>query len=1009
MFKQKILNGLVVGCLVGVFGAIVAWWRPSVLEGLELVTYDMRVRAGANPQRADPRIVMVDVDDHDIRWVRRQRSMDVFDWPWPRELFGWTASHLLESGARAVVFDWIFVDPGNHGTDDVERFARSLSLKPRSVIGLQLSRFQRLEPRRGRWAARLGGFPGCGDAAARKLAHQLIWWQTRAFLVPDGKGCALWMGGDTSAEELGTTLERLGAVELFAERMKGITERRQLAEADLRHEVTAEGLAADVGALPVPADRVKRTPAPRYPFLDPPLTPLTLAARLGNVTQAADSDGIFRHYAPVARHGDRLYPSLGLAAALVAFPKRTLELDGRRVTFGRDRFTMDESGQVSMRFHGSGNAYSRIGIRHVLNVVVQKEHRAGYDKQRQVHEAALRIAVGNETSLPRSMRDGLAGLVKALDAAGCEASLGARLEPLRELVESGSTRPGPILAAAKSLLAPEPKVPTCREIVTTRVEKIRELARTYGQNPKTIQAAAKEAEALATPSTCRAEALAHLAKLSATAAAKDGTPPKLQAALDAWIRVTSAETCRPAVVDTLRSELAASDARHPKRLKRRGNLRPGQIEGRIFIIHAAAAALRDLKPTPLDPNHLGAEINANALDNILHGDFIIRTSRWAAALTAFLMCLLLGVGTFLIIGFVSSAGWVATLSALISVAVTGSYAVVCYSLYQSAGLWVDQATPTVFGLFAWIAALATNFYQEGKSRRFVQDALGRYTNKALVRELMANPKALSLDFGEKRDLTVFFSDLAGFTSISERLPPERLVHLLNDYLTEMTEIVLQEDGIVDKYIGDAIMAFWGAPHADPDHAIKACRATVRMQAKLKELQPKWVAEYGELVEMRVGINSGIAVAGNMGSKHKFNYTLMGDTVNLASRLEGANKPYHTFVMLGEGTRDRLGDQIVTRELDFLAVKGKDKPVRVYELMGLAGQVDERTATLARRSDAALDLYRQTKFEESLQAFQGIIAEFGEDGPSRLYIGRCREYLKSPPPLDWDGVYRMTTK
>ena len=310
---------------------------------------------------------------------------------------------------------------------------------------------------------------------------------------------------------------------------------------------------------------------------------------------------------------------------------------------------------------------------------------------------------------------------------------------------------------------------------------------------------------------------------------------------------------------------------------------------------------------------------------------------------------------------------------------------------------------------SFVALLVTSA-AERRNKRFVQEALGRYTSPALVEELTEHPEHLSLEWGEVRDMSVYFSDIAGFTSISEGLDPKQLVALLNEYLTSMTDIVLEHDGVVDKYIGDAIMAFWGAPIADRDHARKAVRCALAMRKKCDELRESWAGKYGEQVFARAGVNSGEAVVGNMGSAHKFNYTVMGDMVNLAARLEGANKPYGSYLMISEYTLSRIGDDCVAvRELDYLAVKGKEQPVRVYEVLDLPEELEPALARAAAAFADGLVRYRERDFEGAIAEFERALEERPDDGPSKVYIDRCRELIDEPPPEDWDGVWRLKSK
>jgi adenylate cyclase len=258
-------------------------------------------------------------------------------------------------------------------------------------------------------------------------------------------------------------------------------------------------------------------------------------------------------------------------------------------------------------------------------------------------------------------------------------------------------------------------------------------------------------------------------------------------------------------------------------------------------------------------------------------------------------------------------------------------------------------------------------------------------------------------------VTVFFSDIAGFTSISEKLQPEALVTLLNQYLSEMSDIVLNNRGTVDKFIGDAVMAIFGAPVDYPDHAASACVSALKMQERLLELNKKWSTDGFPPVNCRVGLNTGDVLVGNMGSSRRMDYTVMGDEVNLASRLEGANKAYGTRLMISEATYLDAKDVVEARELDLLAVVGKQKPVRVYQLLAQKGALSPEMAKLLSFYAQALSIYRQARFADALEAFQKCLAIIPDDSVTKVYIERCRTYIENPPPADWDGVWRLTKK
>lgn len=294
-----------------------------------------------------------------------------------------------------------------------------------------------------------------------------------------------------------------------------------------------------------------------------------------------------------------------------------------------------------------------------------------------------------------------------------------------------------------------------------------------------------------------------------------------------------------------------------------------------------------------------------------------------------------------------------------------------------------------------------NLVVERKSR-YLSKAFSAYVSSELVSEIIKDPGGLRLG-GEKKAITVLFSHIRGFTGLSERLQPEELVSLLNEYLSPMTSIVLAEGGMLDKYIGDAMMAVFNAPLELPGHPGRACAAALKMTDRLKELNRKWEGSRHGRLSMGVGINTGEAIVGNMGAELRFDYTAIGETVNLASRLEGMNKLYGTAVIVSESTREACGDSFEFRELDLVRVKGKEKPVAIYELAGWKGQGKAPIEDF----HEGLRLFRARDFAAAGKVFNRLASE--GDSPSRLYAQRCAEYLACPPPEVWDGVYIAVTK
>ena len=329
-------------------------------------------------------------------------------------------------------------------------------------------------------------------------------------------------------------------------------------------------------------------------------------------------------------------------------------------------------------------------------------------------------------------------------------------------------------------------------------------------------------------------------------------------------------------------------------------------------------------------------------------------------------------------------------------------------LFSAKFLWIDLAPLEAAILINYIAGLGFQRWVALYNRNKIKGAFEQYVSTSIVEEMLKHPEKLHLG-GVRKFLTVLFSDIRGFTSISEGMESQELVVFLNGYLTEMTEIVLKYHGTLDKYMGDAIMAIYGAPVEQPDHARRACASALEMMSRLRELQATWRAQGKPVINIGIGINSGLMTVGNMGSEKRFDYTVMGDNVNLGSRLEGTNKEYGTNIIISEFTQAQTQGEFVTRELDFVRVKGKREPVRIYELIGQPGDVDADALAAIQQFEAGLVSYRHRQWQSAIEAFSDVLRLRPTDAPSRLYLERCQAYQQTPPPDDWDGVYTMTHK
>ncbi|MBS2025380.1 MAG: adenylate/guanylate cyclase domain-containing protein, partial [Deltaproteobacteria bacterium] len=288
-------------------------------------------------------------------------------------------------------------------------------------------------------------------------------------------------------------------------------------------------------------------------------------------------------------------------------------------------------------------------------------------------------------------------------------------------------------------------------------------------------------------------------------------------------------------------------------------------------------------------------------------------------------------------------------------------------------------------------------------------SFARYVPTQLVKDLLESGEEAKLG-GHKQELTIYFSDLEGFTTLSEQMDPDELVTALGDYLSAMSEVVRANTGTVDKFIGDAIMAFWGAPRPFEDHAYSACISALRMSAKLEQMQVQWRSQGRPEFRARMGINSGTVVVGNIGSPERMNYTVVGDAVNLASRLEGLNKSYGTQILLGEATANALQGRLILRPVDWVAVKGRAQAVLVYELVGERGKVDDGRINSIQLHRDGLELYKKRMFTDAADKFDQVSVARGQpDEAAKVLAERCRRYVKSPPPADWSGANVMHEK
>jgi len=436
-------------------------------------------------------------------------------------------------------------------------------------------------------------------------------------------------------------------------------------------------------------------------------------------------------------------------------------------------------------------------------------------------------------------------------------------------------------------------------------------------------------------------------------------------------------------------------------LNARATGQPSPVDSTVFedavvLIGYAAPALYDLKPTPYSPQCPGVEMIATAVDNIMNGNYITRYPLWVSILTALAVSLISAI-------FLSAVRRI-PVGALLAALPTFFLLLISLLLFRH-GIWFETVWPASSGILTILAGGIFLFSSENRRKQEIRTAFSQYLSPDVVAQVTEHPETLVLG-GDKRYMTSFFSDIRGFTGFSEKLAPEVLVSLLNRYLTAMTDIILETDGTVDKFEGDAIIAFWGAPLKLEDHAVRACSAALRCQRAHIDMNRQFTLEGYPEIHTRIGLSTGNMVVGNMGSSRRFDYTAIGSAVNLGSRLEGANKVYDTSIMVQEDTFSNAGENFVFRELDTIRVVGQQKPVTVYELICMPDEMTDDLETRLKRYSEALKLYRIGDFIKAAELFSAA-----GDSTSLIMAERCMKMAEdtSLEPGKWDGVFNLSSK
>ncbi len=425
------------------------------------------------------------------------------------------------------------------------------------------------------------------------------------------------------------------------------------------------------------------------------------------------------------------------------------------------------------------------------------------------------------------------------------------------------------------------------------------------------------------------------------------------------------------------------------------------LPGSFVIAGNTATSTTDIGVNPFAGQYMNVGTHAAVVNTILQGQFLDDTPWWVSALLAAILAVLATLAT---------ARLPPLRSIIVGAAIVVIVIIALVGVFLLTGIYVGTVSPVAATFLTFIILTAVKFLRTERERSFVRNAFARYLSADVINEIVADPDKLNLG-GVKKPLTAMFTDIKGFSSISEVMDPSELVRLLNLYLTEMSDIIMGLRGTIDKYEGDAIISFFGAPIDLPDHANRACLAAVRMKKAERMLNEKFINEKlaPSSLLTRVGVNTGEMVVGNMGTVQKMDYTIMGNAVNLASRLESINKQYGTWVIISETTQENIGRDFVLRRLDRVRVVGINKPVRLFELVDESGHVESAVMKTLSAFEEALQVFETKDWQKAEKAFAHVLEISADDGPSKAYIKRCQEYMAKPPAANWDGVFNLTNK
>ncbi len=424
------------------------------------------------------------------------------------------------------------------------------------------------------------------------------------------------------------------------------------------------------------------------------------------------------------------------------------------------------------------------------------------------------------------------------------------------------------------------------------------------------------------------------------------------------------------------------------------------VKDKIILFGATSVGLMDLRATPFDNALPGIEVHATAIENMIKQDYL-QEPDWSEGATTLLLIVIMLFLT-LLYSFLP-AHWTVLLMCF---SLYGLYVFFDFMLFQQ-GLILNMLFPLVCIILLTISSTLLNYFLENKQRKKIRDRFSQKVSAAVVDDIMRQGST-DLLIAQEREISIFFSDIRGFTNISEALAsPTKLIDMLNIYMTPMVESIMHHQGTVDKFIGDAIMAYWNAPHHVNNHADKAIQSALQQMQQLKRVNQFLLQKYQLSIDIGIGINTGQATVGEMGSKGRSDYTIIGDSVNLASRLEGLNKPYGSNIIISEFTLAQAKADYVIRELDKVRVKGKKEGITIYEVLQ-EGTAQEPLISLLKRYNKALAYYKKAQFVDAMALFEQLKATEEKTTLYELYIARCQNYIDHPPS-DFDGVYTFTNK